>query len=186
MRSTRPSHVIILALLVALGATQARLRAADCNGNGIEDADDIANGTSTDCNANTVPDDCDIVPSIHFTEAVEYTTGEQSYGIAIADLDGDDWQDLAIANLASDELTVLFNLGNGSFGEPVAWATPCFAGRIGRRHGCWPRTAATSWCPGGRSAAGRFTCTPAAANRRASLPMRTSTLSILTRWTPWW
>ena len=31
----------------------------DCNGNGIDDAIDIANGTSEDCNGNGVPDECD-------------------------------------------------------------------------------------------------------------------------------
>ncbi|UCG17025.1 MAG: matrixin family metalloprotease [Phycisphaerales bacterium] len=32
----------------------------DCNGNGIQDAQDIAGGTSQDCNGNTVPDECDV------------------------------------------------------------------------------------------------------------------------------
>ncbi len=32
---------------------------ADCNGNGIPDDVDIAQGTSTDCNANQIPDECD-------------------------------------------------------------------------------------------------------------------------------
>ena len=32
---------------------------ADCNGNGVPDDDDIANGTSQDCNGNTVPDECE-------------------------------------------------------------------------------------------------------------------------------
>ena len=31
----------------------------DCNGNGVDDADDIANGTSEDCDGNGVPDECD-------------------------------------------------------------------------------------------------------------------------------
>lgn len=31
----------------------------DCNENGIEDAEDISNGTSQDCDLNTVPDECD-------------------------------------------------------------------------------------------------------------------------------
>jgi hypothetical protein len=31
----------------------------DCNGNGVEDIDDIANGTSQDCDANLIPDECD-------------------------------------------------------------------------------------------------------------------------------
>ncbi len=33
---------------------------ADCNGNGVADATDIAEGTSQDCNENGVPDECDI------------------------------------------------------------------------------------------------------------------------------
>tara|TARA_Y100000589_G_scaffold41632_1_gene34975 strand:+ start:812 stop:4477 length:3666 start_codon:yes stop_codon:yes gene_type:complete len=33
---------------------------SDCNGNGIEDFVDIAEGKSTDCNGNDVPDECDI------------------------------------------------------------------------------------------------------------------------------
>ena len=32
----------------------------DCNGNGVDDSEDIANGTSEDCNGNGVPDECDI------------------------------------------------------------------------------------------------------------------------------
>ena len=32
----------------------------DCNGNGIPDAEDIADGTSLDCNGNGVPDECDL------------------------------------------------------------------------------------------------------------------------------
>lgn len=31
----------------------------DCNGNGIPDEDDIADGTSEDCNGNSVPDECE-------------------------------------------------------------------------------------------------------------------------------
>ncbi len=31
----------------------------DCNGNGVDDQDDIAGPTSTDCDGNKVPDDCD-------------------------------------------------------------------------------------------------------------------------------
>jgi hypothetical protein len=32
----------------------------DCNGNGVPDNQDIANGTSLDCNNNAIPDDCDL------------------------------------------------------------------------------------------------------------------------------
>jgi hypothetical protein len=33
----------------------------DCNGNGVLDACDIADGTSTDANGNGIPDDCDVM-----------------------------------------------------------------------------------------------------------------------------
>jgi hypothetical protein len=36
-----------------------RIGPYDCNGNGIDDAVDIANGTETDCNANGIPDSCE-------------------------------------------------------------------------------------------------------------------------------
>jgi hypothetical protein len=35
----------------------------DCNGNGVADANDIANETSLDCNHNFIPDECDINPA---------------------------------------------------------------------------------------------------------------------------
>ena len=35
------------------------LAGTDCNGNGVEDSTDIANGTSQDCNGNGIPDSCD-------------------------------------------------------------------------------------------------------------------------------
>jgi uncharacterized repeat protein (TIGR01451 family) len=33
---------------------------SDCNGNGVPDACDLADGSSADCNSNSVPDDCDL------------------------------------------------------------------------------------------------------------------------------
>jgi hypothetical protein len=37
-----------------------RIGSYDCNGNGIADEIDIANGTSHDCNQNGIPDECEI------------------------------------------------------------------------------------------------------------------------------
>ncbi len=48
----------IACLAIFLFPTQSL--AADCNTNGVEDAEDIAVGTSQDCNNNNVPDECDI------------------------------------------------------------------------------------------------------------------------------
>jgi hypothetical protein len=36
----------------------------DCNGNGVDDADDIAGGTSEDCNGNGNPDECDLAKGL--------------------------------------------------------------------------------------------------------------------------
>ena len=41
-----------------------RIGPSDCNGNGIDDAVDIAGGTSGDCNANGIPDECDIAAGV--------------------------------------------------------------------------------------------------------------------------
>ncbi|MFQ5494214.1 MAG: FG-GAP repeat protein, partial [Phycisphaerae bacterium] len=42
------------------GAVYVYLVEGDCNGNGILDDTDIADGTSRDCNANDLPDECEI------------------------------------------------------------------------------------------------------------------------------
>ncbi|MEM7307188.1 MAG: hypothetical protein AAF682_10985 [Planctomycetota bacterium] len=45
--------------------------APDCNGNGLDDALDIAAGTSTDCNGNGVPDSCDIQLGASFDQDLD-------------------------------------------------------------------------------------------------------------------
>ncbi|MBS0195573.1 MAG: PQQ-dependent sugar dehydrogenase [Planctomycetes bacterium] len=51
---------------IARGSNILRLRYSppppppDCNGNGVPDATDLANGTSRDCDGNGIPDECDI------------------------------------------------------------------------------------------------------------------------------
>jgi hypothetical protein len=45
--------------LPLLGLIPALIRIADCNGNGIPDGQDIADGTSDDCNNNVIPDECE-------------------------------------------------------------------------------------------------------------------------------
>jgi hypothetical protein len=45
---------------IGYGAAYVEYNLPDCNGNGVRDADDIANGTSQDCNKNGIPDECDL------------------------------------------------------------------------------------------------------------------------------
>ena len=51
-----------LSLCVVASCCLSALRAADCNGNGLEDAVDLTATTSEDCNANGVPDECETAP----------------------------------------------------------------------------------------------------------------------------
>jgi len=45
---------------VDIGADEFLYQETDCNGNGIPDDQDIADGTSQDCNANEIPDECEL------------------------------------------------------------------------------------------------------------------------------
>ena len=51
--------ILIFGLLLAGVST---LSAADCNGNGQLDVDDVSRGESDDCNGNGVPDECEVAP----------------------------------------------------------------------------------------------------------------------------
>ncbi|MFT7669900.1 MAG: hypothetical protein ACI8X5_002607 [Planctomycetota bacterium] len=65
----RPNALILLSILLvscpesastspSRGGVQPRAVSLDCNGNGIEDAVDIAIGSSSDTDNNGVPDEC--------------------------------------------------------------------------------------------------------------------------------
>lgn len=63
LRTLGPSGITPVAPLpgtnpVDNSALQVVNLTADCNGNGQEDADDLAGGTSSDCDTNGVPDEC--------------------------------------------------------------------------------------------------------------------------------
>ena len=49
----------LLTLPPLLGGASAAVPAYDCNGNGVEDAADIAEGLSEDQNWNGIPDECE-------------------------------------------------------------------------------------------------------------------------------
>ncbi len=88
----------------------------DCNGNGVLDECDIANGTSEDCDANGVPDECEL-----FAAQVTYAVDDNPSSVAIADLDGDEDADLAVANRSADNVSVLSNHGDGTFAVHVTY-----------------------------------------------------------------
>lgn len=47
---------------------------SDCNGNGVPDSQDIADGTSEDCNIDGIPDECEVDLSPHIETQPEGTT----------------------------------------------------------------------------------------------------------------
>ncbi len=49
-------------LEAAVDAILIRRECDDCNNNGVDDEQDIADGTSQDCNGNGIPDECDTAP----------------------------------------------------------------------------------------------------------------------------
>jgi hypothetical protein len=52
---------------------------------------------------------------------VAYDVGDLPYSVAIGDLDGANGPDLAVANDDSHDVSVLLNLGHGTFGAAVAY-----------------------------------------------------------------
>lgn len=63
-RRRSPGTFALVALAVTFlavaGAGEPPAPRADCNSNGVDDAADIALGTSADANANGVPDECEL------------------------------------------------------------------------------------------------------------------------------
>ncbi|HET7433884.1 MAG TPA: hypothetical protein VFN10_04130, partial [Thermoanaerobaculia bacterium] len=60
----------------------------DCNGNGVPDAEDIANGTSLDLNGNGAPDECEALTTTSLSTGFD----QQSGGLTAAGADDDDWR----------------------------------------------------------------------------------------------
>ena len=58
---------------------------------------------------------------MNFTPQAIYPTGTGSkpFPIAVGDLNGDGKTDIVVANSGRNTSTILFNLGNGTFGNPV-------------------------------------------------------------------
>jgi len=109
-RLARPPALLV-ALLAAL-LTPAAL-GGDCNGNGVEDAEDVARGTSADCDGDQTPDECDVTPLAYVPRGSELATSEKPIAIASGDLDHDGGIDVVVANFTADTISVFTNDGDG-------------------------------------------------------------------------
>jgi hypothetical protein len=111
----RVGPVTAILLLCGIGAP---LRAADCNGNRVEDFTDIADATSNDCNTNGIPDECDALLLPLGQRRQRLSIGENPLGLVVVDLDGDGAGEL-VAVTSGTALSVARGDGNGGFERPV-------------------------------------------------------------------
>ena len=85
------SNFVLGAAILALGLL-GRVSPADCDGNGIDDAADIASGAS-DCDGNGALDACEVLDIVRFHPMEEIPAPESSISrimsVTMADLDGD-------------------------------------------------------------------------------------------------
>jgi len=56
-----------------------------------------------------------------FAPGVDYAIGPDGQSIALGDLNGDGLPELVTANFRSDDLSVLFNTGDGRFANAVSY-----------------------------------------------------------------
>ncbi len=95
MMRNQVAALFVLTLFALSAFLHEELRAADCNGNFVEDANDIASGDSLDCNVNSVPDECEGAPPT-FDSATSLIAPGVGSDSVIADFDGDERPDLML------------------------------------------------------------------------------------------
>ncbi|MCP4249089.1 MAG: hypothetical protein GY778_18750, partial [bacterium] len=92
----------------------------DCNTNQIPDAFDISTGSSADCNANGSPDECDLAEvQMTFDNAQHMDALLSPVAIDAADVNGDGFGDVFVANELSDAVSVFLSLDASSYAPPV-------------------------------------------------------------------
>jgi hypothetical protein len=131
MRARNPLGRSACAVVLAgIAAWPERAQAVDCNGNTVEDAVDIARGTSADCNLNGAPDECDL-SGVGFAPVVYYSVPRGAFVVQAADVDGEHGIDLVvIGGQSTDNVSVLRNQGDGTFTGPEDYTIPAWSNAL--------------------------------------------------------
>lgn len=66
------------------------------------------------------------VPSICFSSASNYTTGNTGYGVASGDFNGDGHPDLAVVNFLGSSMSIRMGSATGALGAPVIYTITAF------------------------------------------------------------
>ena len=78
-----------------------------------------------------------------FAPEIRYAAGDSPRSVSLGDLDGDGDLEMVVANLNSDDASVLLNLGDGSFAPRPP--TPRATSRQACRWAIWTGTASWTW-----------------------------------------
>jgi hypothetical protein len=105
------------------------LRAADCDGNGIDDHVEVSSGGALDCNRNGRPDACDLrLPGLRFEPGRRFPLPWMP-DHRLADLDGDGIPDLIVErpvddSVVQDAIRIYYGRGAGDFRPPRTLPIP--------------------------------------------------------------
>lgn len=92
-----PDGGLLLLILLGSLASGSPVLPVDCNGNGVDDAEDVASGLSEDCNANGVPDECEGVGVQFGLRDDSHTLWSTPRAVTAVDVDGDSLLDVVVA-----------------------------------------------------------------------------------------
>jgi hypothetical protein len=119
--SRLPGWVVLLLCVF----TAFPLSATDCNQNGVDDALDLARGTSPDCNSNGYPDECETrAVNQGFRAGQELSLFKEPRTVIAADFVAGASIDLAVVHRAESTVLLLANDGAGAFGGPRTLRVP--------------------------------------------------------------